>query len=837
MHCVFCDESGLNEVTDIGLADLNGAVFSLIMIDPAAAKEAELLTSDFACLTYKGVDYWFDTVQYTLDPMPISGEWLCSYVYDYTGVITPLRVFVTNYDPQDGSGSADPTVTHNGHIFVSDIGILENINSNVMFENQYAPTVGTTTNRVSAANETAYYVDAGTVNAMVIASSFSMGTTNVYARILFIKAKNTNTSSTVTLKTYSTDTAQSVVLPGGDSVPIGALEAGKVYPFWYDYANTRWCVFLKPEQTSVSGNAGTATKLATARTVQTNLASTESASFDGSANISPGVTGTLPVANGGTGNTTGAATKLATARTIALSGAVTGNASFDGSTNATIVATVIKGGRSAWETNSGDDCSAWGDYALMANTGIQNTAVGVEALKVNTTGSNNTGVGAYTLNSNISGQNNTGIGTFALMANTSGNHNVAIGLDALSHNTTGFYNTALGNYALQANISGSSNTCCGYRAMYASSSSSANTAFGAYAMDNATSGSNNTGVGAYALRNATGNQNTALGAYTLTSNTTGANNVGVGTGAVRQNTTGNYNTGIGTNALYENTTGNNNVGVGYQALFSNTAGISLVAIGSSALASFSSVTEGNQSLVIAVGGSAFTNLIGGMGGIGIGGYAGAQTSSNSNFTNATNSIYIGNNTKASYYTTTNEIVIGAGAVGGGNDTVTLGNSSITQLRCQVTAITALSDRRIKEDIEPANLDLCLADVKRLPIHRYKYKDYTGTHLDTHVTGFLADDVAEVFPKAVSATDQYFPVLDADGNPEMETVERQIETGVDENGDPIYTTETEEREKTFLMEDVKNITMTEALPTLWGAVQKLAAIVELQAVEIAALKGV
>ena len=54
---------------------------------------------------------------------------------------------------------------------------------------------------------------------------------------------------------------------------------------------------------SLSGNASTATKLATARTIRTNLASTSTASFDGSSNITPGVTGTLPVANGGTGAT------------------------------------------------------------------------------------------------------------------------------------------------------------------------------------------------------------------------------------------------------------------------------------------------------------------------------------------------------------------------------------------------------------------------------------------------------------------------------------------------------------------------------------------------------
>lgn len=52
--------------------------------------------------------------------------------------------------------------------------------------------------------------------------------------------------------------------------------------------------------------AAAATKLATARTVRTNLASTSTASFDGSANVTPGVTGVLPIANGGTGGNSAA---------------------------------------------------------------------------------------------------------------------------------------------------------------------------------------------------------------------------------------------------------------------------------------------------------------------------------------------------------------------------------------------------------------------------------------------------------------------------------------------------------------------------------------------------
>ena len=94
---------------------------------------------------------------------------------------------------------------------------------------------------------------------------------------------------------------------------------------WYEVATTSSTVSL-------------AKTLATARTVQTNLGSTASASFNGSANITPGVTGTLPVSNGGTGATTltglvkgngTSAMSAAVAGTdyVVPSGSITGNAS------------------------------------------------------------------------------------------------------------------------------------------------------------------------------------------------------------------------------------------------------------------------------------------------------------------------------------------------------------------------------------------------------------------------------------------------------------------------------------------------------------------------------
>jgi hypothetical protein len=72
---------------------------------------------------------------------------------------------------------------------------------------------------------------------------------------------------------------------------------------------------------------GSAATLTTGRTVQTSLSSTSAATFNGSANITPGVTGTLPVGNGGTGSAS--LVTSATASSVAArdaSGNLTANA-------------------------------------------------------------------------------------------------------------------------------------------------------------------------------------------------------------------------------------------------------------------------------------------------------------------------------------------------------------------------------------------------------------------------------------------------------------------------------------------------------------------------------
>lgn len=83
------------------------------------------------------------------------------------------------------------------------------------------------------------------------------------------------------------------------------------------------------------GAATTAVKLQTKRTLKVNLASTTAVEFDGSSNVTPGVSGILPAANGGTGRTDGAAVKLATGRTVRVNLASTTAPTFDGTGNIT----------------------------------------------------------------------------------------------------------------------------------------------------------------------------------------------------------------------------------------------------------------------------------------------------------------------------------------------------------------------------------------------------------------------------------------------------------------------------------------------------------------------
>ncbi|HPN96254.1 MAG TPA: tail fiber domain-containing protein, partial [Candidatus Moranbacteria bacterium] len=155
-----------------------------------------------------------------------------------------------------------------------------------------------------------------------------------------------------------------------------------------------------------------------------------------------------------------------------------------------------------------------------------------------------------------------------------------------------------------------------------------------------TTGNNNIAVGYNSLySNIDGTLNSALGAYSLYSNTAGRFNSTTGIYSLYSNTTGNYNSAVGGNSLYFNTTGNYNSALGMNSLIANTTGYQNSAMGA---------------------------------------YSGQLTTGGGANATSNNSVYLGYDTRALADGDTNEIVIGASAIGVGSNSAVLGNDSITK---------------------------------------------------------------------------------------------------------------------------------------------------------------
>src|SRR5262249_11690463 len=82
--------------------------------------------------------------------------------------------------------------------------------------------------------------------------------------------------------------------------------------------------------------------------------------------------------------------------------------------------------------------------SLLLNTGTNNTAVGVDALGLNTTGASNTAVGAFALYNNIGGFDNVAIGVNAGLGITTGIGNTVVGQNSGLHIADGGGNTYIG---------------------------------------------------------------------------------------------------------------------------------------------------------------------------------------------------------------------------------------------------------------------------------------------------------------------------------------------------------------------------------------------------------
>ena len=245
------------------------------------------------------------------------------------------------------------------------------------------------------------------------------------------------------------------------------------------------------------------------------------------------------------------------------------------------------------------------------------------------------------------GTQNTFLGINSGNFTMTGAGNSALGQSTLYNNTTGYNNTAMGDLALYSNTTGIWNAALGYGSLYSNTIGSYNTALGYLSLQTNNSGSNNTALGYGSLYvNTTGDANTALGNWALSANITGTYNTALGYQSLYSNTDGTNNTSSGYKSLYSNTSGSYNTASGYLSLYSNTTGVTNSAFGYGA---GSDITVGHNLTCL--------------------GWK-AEPSAN----NAANEL-------------------------------TLGNGDITSLRCAVTGITSLSDKRDKKNIRDLNLGI------------------------------------------------------------------------------------------------------------------------------------
>ena len=310
---------------------------------------------------------------------------------------------------------------------------------------------------------------------------------------------------------------------------------------------------------------------------------------------------------------------------------------------------------------------------------------------------NNTYIGINSGNFTMTGtsttscSNNTGIGYNSLFNSTTGSLNTGVGSFSLFNNAQANSNTGIGYSSLYSNISGNGNTAVGSKSLYANTIGSGNTAIGNLSLTYNTEGIYNTAVGNLSLgRNTLGEHNTAVGFHSMFLNSDGSYNTAVGYEALDENTVGTYNTALGYVSLQSNTIGFNNTAIGFYSLVNNTTGDSNTALGSN---SGQTVTTGNNLTLI--------------------GYGAEPTS------------------------------------GIATDQITLGNSSVTSLRCNVTTISSLSDSRDKKNIKDLSLGLdFLMRVKPRMFNWDKREWYEGNNSDGSkmkevlTAGFIAQELDE-----------------------------------------------------------------------------------------------
>jgi hypothetical protein len=131
-----------------------------------------------------------------------------------------------------------------------------------------------------------------------------------------------------------------------------------------------------------------------------------------------------------------------------------------------------------------------------------------------------------------------------------------------------------------------------------------------------------------------------------------------------------------------------------------------------------------------------------------------------------------------------------------------------------------SDSRYKESIIDADLDICYNNIKNLKLKKYSYKEeiLERPNTDTHTLGWIAQDVETIYPKSVR-TSPFTTWVTYNGNTPI-----YASNGIDiiKPGDRVQ----DVNAGSTIIPDLKTMTDTQIMNSLYGAVQKLQSTTEL-----------
>ena len=328
-----------------------------------------------------------------------------------------------------------------------------------------------------------------------------------------------------------------------------------------------------------------------------------------------------------------------------------------------------------------------------------------------------------------------------------------------------------------------------------------NTGVGSTTLAANTTGASNTAVGAKSMKfNTSGSANVGVGAATLFFNTIGLNNTAVGTNSLHRNMTGNANVAMGILSMWFNSSGSDNVAVGAYALEANVSGNSNIAVGSGALGSnlanfntaaghFALNANTDGALNAAFGAFALRHNTGGILNSAFG-YNAGPTSGSPALVNTT--------------------ALGANAVPSASNQVRIGNNNVTSIGGRV-AWSVLSDGRFKTNVKEdvAGLDFI---TKLRPVSYYIDNGAVNRFMGVPDAG----------------TQDMSSARKADR--EQGFIAQEVETLVKKSGYVFSGVQAPQNEK-----DHYSIRYSDFVVPLVKAVQELAAQVQQQQNEIAALK--